>query len=70
MKKNYKAMGGAIIGVVIGIIMLVAVAIPVTNSVITTANLTGTAHTIIDLLPTFLAIAGLVLVAGLSGASR
>ena len=62
--------GNMIIGVVIGIVLLVAVAIPVTQSVITSANLSGTAGTVIDLLPLFLAIAGLVLVAGLTGMRR
>ncbi len=69
MNANLKSMKGqrGIIAVVIGIILLVAVAIPVTTDVISSANLTGTASTIIDLLPVFLALAGLVLVAGLSG---
>ena len=69
MNANLKSMKGqrGIIAVVIGIILLVAVAIPVTTDVIGSANLTGTASTIIDLLPVFLALAGLVLVAGLSG---
>lgn len=59
--------GNAVINTVIAIILIVAVAIPVTQDVITSANLSGVAGTIIDLLPVFLALAGLIVVAGLSG---
>lgn len=62
--------GNAILNAVLAIILLVAVAIPVTQSVITSANLTGTASTIINLLPLFLAIAGLVVVGSLAGMGR
>jgi VIT1/CCC1 family predicted Fe2+/Mn2+ transporter len=53
-----------IVGLIVGIILIVAVAIPITTSVITTANLTGIAATVVGFLPTFLALGGLVLVAG------
>lgn len=65
---NHRGMGGtagAVIGVVIAIVVIVAVAIPVTDEVITTANLTGTTATIVDLIPLFLGLAGLVVVAAL-----
>lgn len=70
MFKTMKGQGG-IVGLVVTIILIVAVAIPITNSVIATANLSGVSKTIIDLLPVFLALGGLVVVAGLStGAGR
>jgi len=56
-----KGMVGEIIGVVIGIIVIVGVSIPVTQSVITTSNLTGLTATIVGFIPVFLGIAGLVL---------
>ena len=56
---------GSIVAVIIGIIMLVAVAIPVTQDVVTSANLTGTAATVTGLLPLLLAVGGVILVAAL-----
>jgi hypothetical protein len=44
------------------IIIGVAVVIPVVNSVITTANLTGTTKTLVELLPLFIAIALILVV--------
>lgn len=64
-----KAQAG-IIGLVVSIILIVAVAIPVTQNVIGSANLTGVAGTIINLLPVFLALGGLILVAGMTGGRR
>lgn len=52
------------IALVIGIVMAVAVAIPITNDVVTDANLTGTTATIVEILPVFVALVPLVLVAG------
>jgi hypothetical protein len=52
------------IALVIGIVMAVAVAIPITNEVVTDANLTGTTATIVEILPVFVALVPLVLVAG------
>lgn len=67
--ETMKAQGG-IVGLIVAIILIVAVAIPITTSVIASANLTGVSKTIIDLLPVFLALGGLVLVAGLSTRGR
>ncbi|KKN22695.1 hypothetical protein LCGC14_0912490 [marine sediment metagenome] len=53
-----------IIGSVIGVIMFIAVAIPVTTDIIATANLTGTTLTIVNLLPLFYAIGALLAVVG------
>jgi hypothetical protein len=61
-----------VIGIVIAVIMLVAVAVPITKSTVTTANLTGTDLTIANNFVTFLLIGGLVLISGLAlyGLSR
>jgi hypothetical protein len=59
---------GSIVAVIVGIIMLVAVAIPVTDDVITSANLTGTTATVVGLIPLLLAVGGIVLVTALYSA--
>lgn len=56
---------GSIVAVVIGIIMLVALAVPVTQDVVSSANLTGTTETIANLLPLLLIVGGVILVASL-----
>ena len=53
-----------IIGSVIGVIMFVAVAIPVTQQIIDNTSLTGTTSTIVNLLPLFYAIGALLAVVG------
>lgn len=61
---NRKAQMGGIISIIVGIILIVAVAIPVIQSTITNQAFTGTIKTITDLFPVLLAVGGLVLVAG------
>ena len=51
--------------VIFGTILIVAVAIPVTVSVIATSNLTGITSTIVGFIPVFLALGGLALAAAL-----
>ncbi len=58
-------MGGRILAVIFGIILLVGAAIPITQSVITSANLTGTTATVVGFIPLFLGLAGLALGAAL-----
>lgn len=66
LKKNEGQVSiGAVIGTVILTIVIIAVAIPVTDDVITDQNLTGTTATVVELLPLFFALAGLLAVAGL-----
>lgn len=55
---------GGMIGLIIGIVMSVAVAIPITEDVVTDANLTGTTKTIVEILPIFVALVPMVMVAG------
>ena len=56
---------GSIVAVVIGIIMLIALAVPVTQDVVSAANLTGTTATIANLLPLLIVVGGVILVASL-----
>lgn len=61
-------MGGKIMAVIFGTILLVGAAIPITSSVITSANLTGTTATVVGFIPLFLGLAGLALAAALVSA--
>ncbi len=54
-----------IVIVIVAIIMLIAVAIPVTSDVIDSANLSGTTATVVGLLPLLLAVGGVVVVTAL-----
>lgn len=68
VKKEYGTNSGmaavsTLLGVVIAVIVVVAVAIPVTNDVIANANLNGTTATVVNLIPLFFGLSGLVLVA-------
>jgi uncharacterized membrane protein YkgB len=68
MERSYGTNSGmaaisTILGVVVAVIVIVAVAIPVTMEVIAQSNLTGVTATIVNLIPLFFALAGLVLVA-------
>lgn len=51
--------------VIFGTILIVAVAIPITNDTIDSANLTGTTATVVGFIPLFLGLAGLALAAAL-----
>lgn len=55
----------AVLTVIFATILLVAVAIPITNDTITDANLSGITLTIVEFIPVFLALAGLSVAAGL-----
>ncbi|WP_435125399.1 hypothetical protein [Halobaculum sp. D14] len=60
---NQTNLSGLILGIVIAGIMGVAVAIPVLNDVIASANLTGTTKTVVGLIPLFIGLLVLVAVA-------
>ena len=62
---NKKGMVGGVVSLIVAIIAIVAVAIPISSAVIVSANLTGINATIVQYIPTFLALAGLALVAGM-----
>ena len=53
---------GNVLTLIIGIVLLVAVALPVTLQVIANVTLTGTTATIVNLVPTFIAIGLLIFV--------
>lgn len=57
--------GGNVMAVIFGTILIVAVAIPVTQTAITDANLTGITGSIVGFIPVFLGLGGLVLAAAL-----
>lgn len=59
------SLGGQIMAVIFGTILIVAVAIPVTITVIADSNLTGITATIVGFMPVFLALGGLALAAAL-----
>lgn len=56
----------AVIGIVLGLVLLIAVALPVTYDVITSSNttgkITGTTATVVNLLPLGIAIGALAFV--------
>lgn len=58
---------GTIIGIVILAVVLVTAGIPVVTDSLTAANLSGTTKTISDQYPVFLALLGLVAIAGVMG---
>jgi hypothetical protein len=58
-----------LIGVLVAVIIGVAVAIPVTQEVITSANLTGTTATIVGLIPLFIGLTILIATVGVMGFS-
>jgi len=65
MNKKGQSMGGRIMAVIFGTILLVGAAIPITQSTIDSANLTGTTATVVGFIPLFLGLAGLALAAAL-----
>jgi hypothetical protein len=65
-KRGFAGLLYLILSVIIGVILIMVVAVPVTKTSITTANLSGTDLTVANTIPTFLVIGGLVLAAGVS----
>jgi len=65
--KGFKGMQmvNVIMGLIVVIIMVTAVAIPVIQDVLNSANITGIPNTIISLTPTFLALLVLLMIANL-----
>jgi hypothetical protein len=56
---------GNVMAVIFGTILIVAVAIPVTNTAIDDSNLSGITATIVSFIPVFLGLGGLALSAAL-----
>lgn len=61
-----KGLIGGVVTLVIGIIMLINVALPTVQDSASTANVTGTASTILDLYPLFIVLGGFLLIVGLT----
>ena len=62
-KRNRKAQTANILNLIVAIVLIVAAALPVTLDVIANVSLSGTTKTVVDLVPLFLGIGALVLVA-------
>lgn len=54
--------GGGVIAIVVGVILFVAVAIPIVSDVVADGNFTGTTATILNLMPILIAVGALYLV--------
>ena len=52
-----------ILNLIVAVVLIIAAAIPVTLNVIANTTITGTTKTIVDLIPLFLGIGALVVVA-------
>ena len=63
MRKNRKAQTANILNLIVAIVLIIAAALPVTLDVIANTTITGTTKTVVDLVPLFLGIGALVLVA-------
>lgn len=64
---NKKAQSGRIVGFVIFLILILGVGIPVSQDVISDANLTGIAATVVSFVPVMLAVGALVAAASTGG---
>lgn len=67
MGKKGQVARSNVIGLVIAVILVVSVAIPVTEDAVNNSTATGTTRTVLNLLTLFLAIGLLVLIAAGSG---
>ena len=63
MFKHKNAQTGNILNLIVAIVLIVAAAIPVTLDVIANTTISGTTKTIVDLIPLFLGIGALIVVA-------
>ena len=59
--------GRNIIYLIVGFIVLIGVAIPISKQIISSANLTGISRLVLTYVPVFLAVAGLILAIAMSG---
>ena len=61
--------GFTVIDVVVGVVLMVAVALPITQQIIDNSTATGTTSTVIKIIPLFVGIGALIYVARGSGLS-
>lgn len=64
-RRGLTGTAGVVVGAMISIIVIVAMAIPVTQDVIENQAFSGTLKTVTDLVPLFLGLAALITVAAL-----
>ena len=64
-----KAQAGRIVSFIVYLILVLGVGIPLSNSVIDSANLSGISATVVSFIPVMLAIGGMVAAVGTSGLS-
>jgi hypothetical protein len=67
MFKTKKAQAGRIVAFVVYLILVLGVGIPISQEVISSANLTGIASTVVSFIPVMLAIGGMVAAVATSG---
>jgi cytochrome c oxidase assembly protein Cox11 len=65
MKSRKAFTVGSIVAVVVGLIVLVAVAVPITTNIVSTQNFTGTNATIANILTTLMLVGAILLVVSL-----
>jgi len=64
MGSNRANLVGGLIGLTFGLIVSIAVVLPITQDVIDAENFTGTTATIVNIIPVFVALIPMVLAAG------
>ncbi len=64
-KRGISGMTGVIVTMLISLIVIIAVALPVTEDVVSSSTSTGTTATILGLLPLFLGLAALITITAL-----
>ena len=62
-RTNKKGQAANILNLIVAVVLIVAAAIPVTLDVIANTTISGTTKTIVDLIPLFLGIGAMVVVA-------
>ena len=67
MFKSRKGQAGRVVGFILYLILVLGVGIPLSNDVITSANLTGISATVVNFIPVMLAVGGLVAAVATSG---
>jgi len=64
-RKGVNSAAGLVIGAMVTIIVVVQVALPVIQNAVDNSSATGTAATILDILPTLVALVALIVLANL-----
>ena len=67
INKNKKGQAGRIVGFIVYLILVLGVGIPLSQDVITGANLSGISATVVNFIPVMLAVGGMVAAVATSG---